>query len=181
MIEALFQADKACLDYIQTLRAETPDALMAFVTFLGDAGLLWIVWAGVLCLFPKSRKTGLLMLAALAVTFVVSTLGLKNLFERPRPCVSFPKEMFYACPAGFSFPSGHTVSSFAASGVLFFRREKGRIAALIAACLIAFSRMYLYVHFPSDVLAGALLGGGAAYLVVARGAVRKKAEPKLRL
>lgn len=117
------------------------------------------------------------MMAALAVTFAVSTLGLKNLFERLRPCVQFPKDLFYACPSGFSFPSGHSVSSFAAAGVLFFRHEKGGTVALILAFFIAFSRMYLYVHFPSDVLTGSLLGVAAAYLVIMYDGIKKKAEP----
>lgn len=177
MIEAILRADKILLDWVQALRTQTLDIVMPAVTFLGDAGLFWIVWAVILCFFPKSRKTGLLMIAALAATFVISTLGLKNLFARPRPCVQFPKEFFYACPSGFSFPSGHSVSSFAAAGVLFFRREKGRVAALILAGLIAFSRAYLYVHFPSDVVTGSLLGFAAAYLVVKYDAVKKKAEP----
>lgn len=177
MIETILRADKAFLDYIQTLRTDMLDTLMAAVTFLGDAGIFWIAWAGVLCCFSKTRKTGFLMMAALAVTFAVSTLGLKNLFERLRPCVQFPKDLFYACPSGFSFPSGHSVSSFAAAGVLFFRHEKGGTVALILAFFIAFSRMYLYVHFPSDVLTGSLLGVAAAHLVVMYDRIKKKAEP----
>lgn len=177
MIETILRADRAFLDYIQTLRTDMLDTLMTAVTFLGDAGLFWIIWAVVLCFFPKTRKTGVLMITALAVTFAVSTLGLKNLFERLRPCIQFQKELFYACPSGFSFPSGHSVSSFAAAGVLFFRHEKGGTAALILAALIAFSRMYLYVHFPSDVLTGSLLGVAAAYLVVLYDRGKEKAEP----
>ena len=173
---ALQMMDKNVLDYIQSLRSDFLDTLMPLITFLGDAGLFWITWAVVLCFFKKTRKTGILMIAALALTFVVSTIGLKHLFSRLRPCVQFPKEFFYACPSGFSFPSGHSISSFSAAGVLFFRHEKGGFIALIIAAMIAFSRMYLYVHFPSDVLIGSLSGMICAYLIVWYDRVKKKAE-----
>lgn len=177
MIETILQADKAVLEYIQTLHSDFLNVFMPAVTSLGDAGVFWLTWAALLCFFPKTRKTGILMVAALSVTFVVSTLGLKNLFERLRPCAQFPKEFFFICPSGFSFPSGHSISSFAAAGVLFFRHEKGGLVALILAAMIAFSRTYLYVHFPLDILIGSLLGVGSAYLIVRCCGTQKKAEP----
>lgn len=158
--------DRAVSEIVLSLRSDAADAVMAAVTSAGDAGAVWIILSiGMIC-FKQTRTTGILMLAAIAATFVISTLGLKHLFARPRPCVAFPVEGLYPCPSGFSFPSGHTISSFAAAGVLFFRKTAGRWAAVVLAVLIAFSRVYLNVHYGTDVLAGALLGVAAAYLTV---------------
>lgn len=162
----LLPFDRAVSQFVLSLRSNAADAVMTAVTSAGDAGAVWIALAvGMIC-FKKTRTTGLLMLAAIAATFVISTLGLKHLFARPRPCVAFPVAGFYPCPSGFSFPSGHSISSFAAAGVLFFRKTAGRWFAVALAVLIAFSRVYLNVHYCTDVLAGALLGVGAAYLTV---------------
>ena len=166
MLENILLCDNACLKYVQSLRTPVLDEIMPWITYLGDAGLIWIGWALVLCCFPEKRKTGLLMIFALVITYVISTLGLKNVFARQRPCVQFPEALFFVCPGGFSFPSGHSISSFCAAGVLFFRHEKGAGIALFIALMIAFSRIYLFVHFPFDVLAGGLLGTGTAYALV---------------
>ncbi len=162
----LLPFDRAVSQFVLSLRSDAADSVMTVVTLAGDAGAVWIALAiGMIC-FKQTRTTGLLMLAAIAATFVISTLGLKHLFARPRPCVAFPVAGLYPCPSGFSFPSGHSISSFAAAGVLFFRKAAGRWFAVISAVLIAFSRVYLNVHYCTDVLTGALLGAGAAYLTV---------------
>lgn len=162
----LLPFDGAVAQFVLSLRSNAADAVMIAVTSAGDAGAVWIVAAvGMIC-FKRTRTTGILMLAAIAATFVIGTLGLKHLFARPRPCVAFPDAGFYPCPSGFSFPSGHSISSFAAAGVLFFRKTAGRWFAVALAVLIAFSRMYLNVHYGTDVLAGGMLGVGAAYLTV---------------
>jgi len=162
----LLPFDRAVSQFVLSLRSTVADSVMTVVTSAGDAGGGWIALAiGMIC-FKQTRTTGLLMLAAIAATFVISTLGLKHLFARPRPCVAFPVAGLYPCPSGFSFPSGHSISSFAAAGVLFFRKAAGRWFAVISAVLIAFSRVYLNVHYCTDVLTGALLGAGAAYLTV---------------
>lgn len=165
MLETIQSLDFSLLDLIAAHRFEAATNVMTVVTRLGDNGVLWLVIALILCLFKKTRRTGVLMIAALAATFVISTLGLKHLFSRLRPCVAEPEKTFLFCPSGYSFPSGHSVSSFAAAGVLWFRRQNGAFAAMIAAFLIAFSRVYLFVHFPTDVLTGAILGFATAYAV----------------
>ena len=138
---------------------------MVFITRLGDNGYFWITLALVLCCFQKTRRTGLLMLSALAATYVVSTIGLKNLFARIRPCIAEPQNAVFPCPSGYSFPSGHSVSSFAAAFSLFFKHEKHALCAVFLACLIAFSRIYLHVHYATDVLAGAFIGASTAYFL----------------
>ncbi|MBQ8359423.1 MAG: phosphatase PAP2 family protein [Oscillospiraceae bacterium] len=146
------------------------DAVMPIITLLGDAGIFWIAVAVVLLFFPKYRKIGLSMGAALIMGLLVCNVTLKPLIARPRPydyqLEHFGKavELLIATPHDFSFPSGHTLASFEAATVLLIRNRKMGIPAMILACLIAFSRMYLYVHYPTDVLFSVVLGIGFAFL-----------------
>ena len=156
----------AVLNWIQqTLRTDWLDPLMAFVSALGDAGAIWIVLAVVLLCFPKTRRAGVTVALALLLDVILCNGVLKPLFDRARPCVVNPMvELLIQCPADASFPSGHTAASFAAVGALCAAGEKLWKPGLVLAVLIAFSRLYLYVHWPSDVLAGALLGWGLGFL-----------------
>lgn len=165
MLQFLSDADFQLLEAVRTLHSAVMTEIMVFITMLGDKGIFWGCTALILCFFPKTRKSGVLMIIALAGTYVISTICLKSLFARVRPCVVNPDALIYPCPGGYSFPSGHSISSFAAAGVLFFRHEKYGAAALALAVLIAFSRVYLYVHFPFDVLTGACLGLFAAWIL----------------
>lgn len=165
MFQSLLNTDFQLLEAVKALRSGMMTDIMVLITMLGDKGIFWGSTALILCIFPKTRKSGILMIAALAGTYVISTICLKSLFARVRPCVVNPADLIYPCPGGYSFPSGHSISSFAAAGVLFFRHEKFGAAALVLAALIAFSRIYLYVHFTSDVLMGACLGLFAARIL----------------
>ena len=99
-----------------------------------------------------------MLLAVLAITFLVGDVVLKNWIQRPRPFQEMPVELLIPPPESFSFPSGHTSSSFAAASVIYRVRKSWGIAAFILAVLIGFSRLFLFVHYPTDVLAGAVLG-----------------------
>lgn len=141
------------------LRTAFGDFFFPLVTHLGDAGIVWIALGLSLLIPKKTRRCGLAVLIALAVTFVVGNVVMKNLIARPRPFIVYPDiELLIAPPSGFSFPSGHSSSSFAAATALFCFYKKPGIAALVLAALIAFSRMYLFVHYPTDVLTGIMLG-----------------------
>lgn len=143
----------------ENLRCAFTDWLFPAVTFLGDKGLVWIAAAVVLLFFKKYRKWGVLVLAALLITTLAGEVVLKNVIARPRPCTLFPDmELLIHRPDSYSFPSGHSASSFAAAVVLLKCRKAFGIPAFILAFLIAFSRMFLFVHYPTDVLAGAALG-----------------------
>lgn len=168
------------LDWIQSIRSPVMDMVMAFITRLGNAGAVWIVLTVILLIIPKTRKSGAILAAALCVDVVLCNGILKNLFGRIRPYdVNTSIRLLIARPADFSFPSGHTAASFAAVTALMMAGE-GKLwkPALAIAVLIAFSRLYLYVHYPTDILGGIIVGGAAGYigyLIVERlGRWRKK-------
>lgn len=143
----------------ENLRCAFTDWLFPAITFLGDKGLIWIAAAVVLLFLKKYRKWGVLLLAALLVTTLAGEIALKNIIARPRPCTLFPEmELLIPRPHSYSFPSGHSASSFAAAVLLLKCRKAFGIPALILAFFIAFSRLFLFVHYPTDVLAGAALG-----------------------
>ena len=150
----------AVLDWIQAnLRSPAMDVLMPAITALGNSVLVWIVLAGILILMPKHRTIGIAVMTGLLLEVVCCNLVLKPLVARILPCdVNTAVVLLIARPDDFSFSSGHTGASFSAVASLYFSRSKFWIPALILAVLIAFSRLYLYVHYPTDILAGMLLG-----------------------
>lgn len=153
------------LDWIQTIRTPFLDDLMRFITNLGNLGIIWILFAVSLLLVSRTRGTGLKTLAALAVDAVLCNGVLKLLFARIRPCdVNTAIQLLIPRPDDFSFPSGHTAAAFAVVTALFLSGEK-RLwkPALVLAVLMAFSRLYLYVHYPTDVLGGILAGVISGY------------------
>lgn len=152
--------DFKILDFIQEyFFCELLNFLMPKITFLGNKGLIWIVIAVVMLFFAKYRKIGVSIGVGLFGGFIIGNVLLKNLVARERPCwINETVQMLISIPQDYSFPSGHTLSSFiAATIIMHFDRRMG-IAAFVIASLIAFSRLYLYVHFPTDVLAGILIG-----------------------
>ena len=154
------------LDWIQTSHTPFLDKIMVFITRLGDAGIIWIVLSIVLLLIPKTRKSGAVMVAALVVDVVLCNIVLKNLVARTRPYdVNTGVHLLVAKLHDYSFPSGHTAASFASVTALYLAGEKKLWKfALVLACLIAISRLYLYVHYPTDVLGGILFGVISGYL-----------------
>lgn len=140
----------------------------SFFSSTAAVAALWIVAAIVFLFDKKTRLCGLALLLAMALTYVAGDVILKELIMRERPFTVYGvSDLLINKPHSYSFPSGHAGSSFAALTVIFSMNKKMRIPASIYALLIAFSRVYLFVHFPSDVLAGALLGIGSAYAMMA--------------
>lgn len=146
------------------------DTVMPAITLLGDAGIFWIALAVMCLFFPKYRKMGLSMGLSLLIGVLICNVTLKPLVGRIRPYdyqwEVFGKEIPLLIEAqhDFSFPSGHTIASFEAAVAITLHNKKLGIPALILASLIAFSRLYLYVHYPTDVLASVILGTGIAFL-----------------
>lgn len=148
------------LDFLQTMHTPLITKIMKAASKLGDAGFIWILLAGVLLMIPKTRKVGILVSVALLLDVLTCNVILKPLIARTRPYdVNTAVELLIRAPRDYSFPSGHTAASFAAAAALWFAdKKKLAIPALVLAVLIAFSRMYFYVHYPTDVLGGAILG-----------------------
>ncbi len=143
----------------ENLQGKFLDTMMPIITRFGDEGIFWIAVALVLICIPKTRKAGLSMGLAMLMGFLVGNLLLKNLVARARPYdVEVGVTLLINRLTSFSFPSGHTLVSFEAATALTRRYRKWGVAALVLAVLVAFSRMYLFVHYPSDVLVGAVLG-----------------------
>ena len=141
---------------LQEIHNPILDSIMLFITSLGDDGIFWIAIGIVCMMFQKHRKMGLQLLLSMLCTFILGNLIIKNLIARPRPCDIYPAVdiLLSSRPHGHSFPSGHSINSMVAAVALFLNNKKIGIPAVIIATLIGFSRLYLFVHFPTDVLAG---------------------------
>lgn len=151
----------------QHLRTDMLTPFMKIVTFLGNGGWFWILCAVVLLAVPKTRKTGYAAVLSLIFGVIVTNLFLKNIVARPRPFAEIEALIpLIAKPTDFSFPSGHTTASFAVALVMLrMLPKKIGIPAVVLAALVAFSRLYLGVHYPTDVLTGfvvALVGSSLA-------------------
>ena len=143
---------------LQGIRTPFLDRIMALLSTLGNAGILWIVTGVVLCISKKYRRGGMQMLSAELLSFI-GNLIIKTLVNRLRPCqIDETVSLIVMIPFDSSFPSGHTLNGITAAVTLIFVDKRIGIPALVLAILIAFSRMYNFMHFPTDVLAGALLG-----------------------
>ena len=167
-IDLIKSFDFAILEFIQNnIRCFFLDGIMSMFSYLGELGTIWIVIAIAFAFFKKTRVTAILMLIAMALAFLIGEVGLKNIVCRPRPFVVNPEIVTNVSPPkSYSFPSGHSGSSFACATVVFIRHKKMGIAAVVLAAMIAFSRIYNGVHFPSDVICGVLLGIICACVVV---------------
>ena len=182
------------LDSISAIKSPLLDRLMIFFSSLSDHGELWItigILSAIYFLICERRSTsprpflqienterylrkvprahhenvGLIILIALIFSFLITNLTLKPLVSRIRPYeVKDQVKLLVGQLKDFSFPSGHTSASFAAATAIWLSNRKWGIAALILASIIAFSRLYLYVHFPTDILGGAVIGAVSALL-----------------
>ena len=166
--------DLPILDWIQANMANPfLDFIMPWITMLGDAGIFWMICAAVLAFTKKYRKVGFGMAIAMALGLLVCNIYLKPTVGRIRPydfqeTLGVTINLLIDKQHDFSFPSGHTIASFEACTVMMLGSKKLGIPATLLAILIAFSRLYLYVHYPTDVIASVILGtlfGVIGYLV----------------
>lgn len=162
-MEWFFTLDGGILLFIQnTLRQPWLDPLVAWYTRLGNAGLLWIVLSAAMLCHKRTRRAGITALMALALGFLCTNVLLKHLVQRTRPwLVVEGLAALIAEGDPNSFPSGHTTAAFAAAAAWWntLPRRWMKVTGLVMAALMGLSRLYVGVHFPSDVLAGALVGG----------------------
>lgn len=156
--------DFSILNFIQQCRTEALDDIFTFITHMGDSGAIWILISVVMLFLPDWRKTGIRTLITMAAASIIFTLIMKELVGRERPFnnpmgLLGADNLIISIPFGrYSFPSGHTLTSFAASGCIFLTNKKFGAVCMTMATLISFSRIYLYVHFPSDIIFGAIFG-----------------------
>lgn len=176
-------ADWYILNWIQgNLRCGVFDFLMPVISALGNGGAIWLVAAAALMCFKKYRRYGVLLLLGLAAGVMVGNVCLKNIVARPRPCwLDTTVQLLIRNPADYSFPSGHTLSSTIAAAVRTSADRRFGYAAIPLAALIAFSRLYLYVHFPSDIIGAVCIGLLLAFAVLRFGSrALDKAGERLR-
>ena len=144
------------------------DPVMVFITNLGNDGLVWLGLAAVLLLFRRTRRADVCILATMLLCLLVGNLGLKNWIARVRPYHAMENwSVIIPYPNGYSFPSGHTMHALGAATAFLLCNRRLGIAAMVLALCIAFTRVYLGVHYPTDIIGGMLVGIGAAILVCA--------------
>lgn len=148
---------------VEYVRSDLLTPIFLLITHLGDGGAVWLLLAALCLARRETRPCGYIILFSLVLGLLVGNLAIKNLVARPRPFETYPELANLVTQGGYSFPSAHAMSSFAAatSAYLFFRNKERKwlgILLLFLAALIALSRLYVCVHYPSDVLCGALLG-----------------------
>ena len=164
----LQQIDASILLFIQeNLRVDALNGIWKFITFLGDGGWFWIVLSLVLMIPKKTRRIGIASLLSIAFCALITNVLIKNIVARPRPFDAVEAIVpLIARPWGYSFPSGHTCASFASALIILkMAPKKYGIAAVVLATLIGFSRLYVGVHYPGDVLAGFLVAWAGSSLV----------------
>ncbi|MBR3836851.1 MAG: phosphatase PAP2 family protein [Clostridia bacterium] len=167
-MEQLIQWELSLLHSIQEFATPLWDTLWTSVTMLGESGIFWIVLSLVLMIPKKTRRAGFSMGLALLIGLILCNGVMKNVFARPRPYHLDPtlahRLAWGEMSTDFSFPSGHTTASFEGAVALILRHKKWGTVALVAAFLIAISRICLIVHYPTDVVFGAVFGAAYAFL-----------------
>lgn len=169
-MDAIIRAESDFLLWVQdAVRVPALSPAVTFVTRLGDHGILWIALGLLLLAFKRTRRIGLTCLAAMAIGWLFTNLVIKNWVARPRPYdVIEGLERLVGVQKDFSFPSGHTTNGLACAWVIFRMAPKKVGAPVLAlAVVIALTRLYVGVHYPTDVLGGAVIGLCSAWAALA--------------
>ena len=168
MIEIFKKVDNTILRWINVkFRNKTFDKIMPIITSAGNLGIIWIVISVLLITKKDYRVLGQTILIALVITTIIGEGIIKNIVKRKRPFYGDDdKELLISRPITYSFPSGHTASSFAVATVFIKTDNAASLEIMLLACLIAFSRIYLGVHYPSDVIGGGIIGALCGLITV---------------
>lgn len=156
----LFKFDWDILYFIQNhLRNGLFDTIVPIYTTLGEWAIMWIVMGLIMLIFKKYRRCGFMVLLALIAGLLICNIALKNIVARTRPCyIDESIILLVGNPSEYSFPSGHSVSSMAAAMTIWLHHKKIGWVAIILALLMGLSRLYVFVHFPTDVYGGFIIG-----------------------
>lgn len=152
------------------------DTVMPVVTKLGNGGAVWIASAGGYLFSKRYRRYGVILLGALSAGVLSANVFLKPFVQRARPCWNENVQLLIDVPKDYSFPSGHTLASVIGAYVLTAADRRIGYAAIPLAAAISFSRLYLYVHFPTDVAASVILGTVIADLSVSVSPAKKETD-----
>ncbi|WP_294129475.1 phosphatase PAP2 family protein [uncultured Clostridium sp.] len=168
MVEIFKKVDNTILRWINVkFRNKTFDKIMPIITSAGNLGIIWIVISVLLMTKKDYRVLGQTILIALVITTIIGEGIIKNIVKRKRPFYGDDdKELLISRPITYSFPSGHTASSFAVAAVFIKTDNAASLEIILLACLIAFSRIYLGVHYPSDVIGGGIIGALCGLITV---------------
>ncbi len=159
MLSRIQEWDDRMLNRIAKLRTKRLNKIMVAATTMGNSGIIWFIISVLLLPFQRYRTSGIAMIIAIIISWLCGEVGLKNIVGRVRPCHKLSEEqLLIKNPPHYSFPSGHTTSSFASATVMLLMHPIFAIPMLFLAALIAFSRTYLLVHYLTDVFAGMALG-----------------------
>ncbi len=153
------------LNLFSKIRCGFADSVMIFSSSLANKGFIWILLAITLFVFKKTRRIGICVSVALIIEFLLVNVTIKPIVARPRPYeVNTAIKLIIPPLNDFSFPSGHTAASFSASCAVYMHNKRWGIPCIVLAILISVSRLYLGVHFPSDVIFGMVFGIISAYI-----------------
>ena len=152
--------DISVIEFFQNhLQCKFLDVFFKMFTYLGEIGIIWIITGVIMLFFKTTRKTGFMVLIGLLVGVLVGNLFLKNIIARPRPFQELTDiTLKIKEPSGYSFPSGHTLSSFISAIIILLNHKKLGLISLTVAMLIAISRIYFAVHYLTDIAGGVVLG-----------------------
>ena len=158
--------DLMVIKFVNSIQNSFLDTIMVFFTFLGDDGLIWIVIILTMLFFPYSRKYAFMLMITLPLVMLIGNKILKNLINRPRPFHLIPELRVLVESSGTSsFPSSHTAVAFAVLGIFIFFKLKHKKYIAVISSGIGLSRIYLNVHYFSDVIGGIILGMGTAFFI----------------
>ncbi len=177
-MEIISKIDSVAFDFLESISCGILDVFFKAITYTGNGGAIWI---GVILGFfihKKTRKIGVAVMLSLLSVVLLNNFVLKEIFDRTRPFVADPNiKLLIGIPSGSSFPSGHSSSSFACATAVFMFNKKWGVVAFGYAVLMAISRIYLHVHYATDVIGGMIVG---IFVGVAVMLVFTKIENKVR-
>ena len=154
------------IEWFDSIHGTVLDPLMVGITYSATFGLIWFVLGFLMTCSQRWRRCGVSVIVAVAVTYILVDVILKPLVCRDRPFAVEDFDLLIAAPDSWSFPSGHTASAFAGAIAILIHNRRWGCVAMLYAILVGISRVYLCVHWPTDVVAGALIGIAVALVVV---------------